>query len=172
MDMGDYVVSYDKENNKYETTEKGSTTSSTVLYRLSTDTISIGDTIDDPTKYTKDASTLGKNYYLKHVLDKDNKVTESYVCAIFNSKEYCVRGVDSSFYGYAENEADYTGNALILKKIADLKIEGINCNFDENDSSCNSDSVYLRTWSNGGAGSGVEFVGDCQIYADGRSSCG
>ena len=36
MDMGDYVVSYDKGNNKYETTEKGSTPAVEVLCKANT----------------------------------------------------------------------------------------------------------------------------------------
>ena len=36
MDMGDYVVSYDKENNKYETTEKSSTPAVEVLCKANT----------------------------------------------------------------------------------------------------------------------------------------
>ena len=123
--VGDYNVKYNQENNKYEASEKGNTSSTTVVYRWSKDEIKLGDTIDpsDTSKFTKDASTLGKDYYLKHVLDKDNKVTESYACAIFSSKEYCLRGGKdnngNSFYGWSENEADYTGNMLILKQLGD-----------------------------------------------------
>ena len=104
MTIGDYTVSYNSTKKTYEATEKGSTTpdtlSTTVVYRWSTDKINIGDTINlsDTSKFTKDASTLGKSYYLKHVLDKDNKVTESYACSIYNGKEYCVRGGNSYFY--------------------------------------------------------------------------
>ena len=142
MTVGDYDVIY--KDNKY--------TAATVVYRWSTDVIKIGATID-PTKYTKDASTLGENYYLKHILDKDNKLTESYACAIFNSKEYCVRGgkdnSGNSFYGYAANEADYTGNALILKQIEGAKIEGVSCHFYAYSSNCSGDSVTLSANSSG-----------------------
>jgi hypothetical protein len=52
-----------------------------------------------------------KSYYLKHILDKDNKVTESYACAILKGKEYCVRGGKdnngNSFYGYASDWMNY-----------------------------------------------------------------
>ena len=157
MDMGEYVVSYDKENNKYETTEKESTTpdTPTVVYRWSTDEINIGDTINpnDTSKYTKDPSTLGKTYYLKHVLDKDNKVTESYVCAIFNSREYCLRGGDSSFFGWAENledntgdEENHTGNVLVIKNLSEEGIEGLSCSKDftlYNNFECKSDSILF-----------------------------
>ena len=113
MTVGDYDVIYS--NNKC--------TAATVVYRWSMDSISIGNTMNDSTKYTKDPSTLGKNYYLKHVLDKDNKVTESYVCVIYNNKEYCVRGGDTSFY---------TENKKVLEI---LKEAGLNCEL-ENGSYC------------------------------------
>ena len=179
MTVGDYDVKYNQENNKYEATEKGNTSSTTVVYRWSsdeTDEINIGDTIDlsDTSKFTKDASTLGKSYYLKHVLDKDNKVTESYACAIFNSKEYCLRGgkdnSGNSFYGYAENASDYTGNALILKQIEDAKIEGTSCRFYASDSDCNDGSVTLTAYSDVYvSASGAD--GGCVVYAGGSSNC-
>ena len=173
MTVGDYDVKYNQENNKYEATEKGNTSSTTVVYRWSTDEIKNGATIDT-TKYTKDASTLGKSYYLKHVLDKDNKVTESYACAIFNSKEYCLRGgkdnSGNSFYGYAENASDYTGNALILKQIEDAKIEGTSCRFYASDSDCNDGSVTLTAYSDVYvSASGAD--GGCVVYAGGSSNC-
>ena len=176
MTVGDYTVSYNSTKKTYEATEKGSTTpdtpSTTVVYRGSTDEIKISDTINpnDTSKFTKDASTLGKSYYLKHVLDKDNKVTESYACAIFNSKEYCLRGGNSSFYGYAENEADYTGNALILKQIEGAKIAGVSCYLDAEDSGCSGGSVNLNAYSfglvNAGDGQGI-----CGVDDGGSSGC-
>ena len=173
MTVGDYDVKYDQKKNKYEASDKGVASSTTVVYRWSTDEINIGDTIDlsDTSKFTKDASTLGKSHYLKHILDKDNKVTESYACAIFNSKEYCLRGGDSSFYGYAENEANYTGNALILKKLRDAKIEGVSCLFDANYSNCTDDSVSLCAISNGGVNAD-SVDGRCSVFAVGSSFCG
>ena len=169
MTIKSYEVAYNPTTKKYEATEKGNTPSTTVVYRRSTDTIKIGDTINpsDTSKFTKDASTLGKNYYLKHVLDKDNKVTESYACAILKGKEYCLTNGE---YGYAENEADYTGNTLLLKQIRDAKIEGISCDFYAGGSYCGDDSVSLSATSNGDvtAGGGA---GGCGVGADGSSSC-
>ena len=174
MTVGDYNVKYNQEKNKYEATNEGGSSSTTVVYRWSTDyndIINIGDIIEpsDTSKFTKDASTLGKSYYLKHVLDKDNKVTESYACAIFNSKEYCVRG-GASFYGYAANEADYTGNALILKQIRDAKIEGVSCGFNANNSYCSGGSVNLYADSSGGVGAS-DVEGRCDVTGGGSSNC-
>mgnify|MGYP004533373657 CR=1 FL=1 len=169
MTIDKYTVLYNPTIKKYEATK---TTPSAIVYRWSTDTINIGDIIDpsDTTKFTKDPSTLGKDYYLKHVLDKDNKVTESYACAIFNSKEYCVRGGDSSFYGWAENESDYTGNVLIFKNLRDENIENMNCGFYDSSSGCGVGSAYLNAGSNG-YGSMYGTNGRCNINADGSSLC-
>ena len=174
MTVGDYDVKYNQENNKYEATEKGNTSSTTVVYRWSsdeTDEINIDDIIDssDTSKFTTDPSTLEKSYYLKHVLDKDNKVIESYACAILKGKEYCLTayGVE---YGWSENEADYTGNALILKQIEDAKIEGISCNFSAFRSYCGGGSVFLDAISNGNVNAYV-VEGGCNVNGDGRSIC-
>ena len=174
MTVGNYNVKYNQENNKYEASEKGGASSTTVVYRWSEEDVSIGDTIDpsDTSKFTKDARTLGTRSYLKHVLDKDNKVTESYACAIFNSKEYCLRGGNSSFYGYAANEADYTGNALILKQIEGAKIAGVSCDFNASRSVCDDGgAVYLDANSNGNV-SALDDQGRCTVYADGSSGYG
>ena len=178
MVVGDYDVKYNQEKNKYEATNEVGASSTTVVYRWSTDEIKIGATIDpnNTSKFTKDASTLGKSYYLKHVLDKDNKVTESYACAILKGKEYCVRGGKdnngNSFYGYATNEADYTGNALILKQIEDAKIEGISCSFNVSSSICRGGSDYLLSADSSGNVNAYVVGGYCPVDADGSSYCG
>ena len=172
MTVGDYDVKYNQENKKYEATNEGGASSTTVVYRWSKDPIKKDDIINpnDTSKFTKDASTLEKSYYLKHVLDKDNKVTESYACAILKGKEYCLTAVGVE-YGWSENEADYTGNVLLLKQIEDAKIEGISCYFAAySASSCGDGSVYL-----GAAGNGdsvyAQGDGQCIFQDDGSSDC-
>ena len=90
--VGDYDVVYNPTSKSYEATEKGSMFA---IYRYTSEIINIGDTID-PTKYTTDPATLKNDYYLKHVLDKNNKVIESYACANYTSSEgndvACLRG--------------------------------------------------------------------------------
>ena len=92
MTVGSYEVAYNPTTKKYEATEKGSMFA---IYRYTTEIINIGDTID-PTKYTTDPATLKNDYYLKHILDKNNKVIESYACANYTSSEgndvACLRG--------------------------------------------------------------------------------
>ena len=167
LTVGDYDVKYNTESKKYEATD-----ATTIVYRKSTDIINIGDTIDtsDTIKYTTDPSTLEKNNYLKHVVDKNNKVIESYACAIFDNKEYCVRGGNSSFYGWAENEVDYTGNMLILKNLKNENIEGLSCNFSEDNSNCYVGSFYLRARSDGSVGVDVGS-GFCGISEVGSARC-
>ena len=179
MTIGDYKVSYNPTTKKYEATETGDdkpttpdTPSTTVVYSWSEDSISLGVKIDpnDTANFTKDVSTLGKSYYLKHVLDKDNKITESYVCDLYNNKEYCLRGGNSSFYGWAENESDYTGNMLILKKLKDAIIEGRNCSFGADSSYCAAAFVRLTANSDDGVYADADD-GSCNV-TDGSSYCG
>ncbi len=142
------------------------TTTTKTIYRVSTDTINIGDTIDvsDTTKYTTDPSTLAYPYYLKHVLDEDNKVTKSYVCATLGLMEHCLTNIE---YGWSENESDYTGNALILKN---YQSEGFTCTFTSNYSVCEDQTLALNASSAGFVNAGV-LSGSCRVDADGSSSC-
>ena len=171
MTIGSYEVAYNPTNKKYEAKEKNST-SLNFVYRRSSDKIKIGDTIDlsNTSKFKKDASTLGKSYYLKHILDKDNKVTESYACVYLKGKEYCLTNGE---YGYAENEADYTGNALILKNLRDAKIEGIGCSFSNLYANCYDDSSITPNLRAKANGSVVVIYRDstCDVYVDGSSDC-
>ena len=172
MTVGSYEVAYNPTTKKYEATNEGGASSTTVVYRWSADEIKKDDIINpnDTSKFTKDPTTLSNQpFYLKHVLDKDNKVTESYVCAILKGKEYCLIGGNSSFYGYAENESNYTGNALILKQIRDAKIEGVSCGFGASDSYCCVGSNVLVANSDGSVNSDGEFL--CDVNADGSSHC-
>lgn len=134
MTVGEYDVVYS--NNK-------------CYWRISDGRVKIGDIMNDPTIYTKDPGT--KRYYIKHVLDKDNKITESYASAILKGKEYCLRGGKdnngNSFYGWSANASDYIGNTLILKQIDDAKIEGISCSFSENSSYCSDGNFKLSASS-------------------------
>ena len=165
MTIGDYTVSYNPTSKRYETV--------VIVYRLSEETIKLGDVIDsnDTTKYTKDTSTLKKGYYLKHILDKDNKVTESYACLKHDGKEYCLKGRTSSYHDYAESVSDYTGNVLILKK---FESEGLSCSFGESSSSCSDNSSSLSAHLCDGCTFNVnswDIDGNCTIAPDGSSSC-
>ena len=180
--IDDYNISYNTSSNKYE--------SRVTVYRSSTDTIKIGDVIDpnDTTKFTKNAATLEKNSYLKHVLDKDNKVTESYACGKVNDTELCLRGVSTDFYGFAEtgeydeygNEIpDYekfTGNSLIMKGLDGLS--GY-CNYHRENITCPTSSVssvFFEANSEGWVDTvnmidEVDYDVRCKVGGDDNSYC-
>ncbi len=168
MTVGDYDVKYNQEKNKYEASEKG-----IVVYRCSTDKISIGDIIDpsDTSKFTKDPNTLGESKYLKHVLDKENKVTESYVCVIFNSKEYCLKGADPSFYGWSKNETDYTKNVLTIKKWSDVTDGECDVNTDRNFECLAGSGPSGRFYASSDGAVGFASIPECYIETDGSSTC-
>ena len=172
MTVGDYDVKYNQENKKYEASEKGSTSSTTVVYRWSTDSIGIGDIIDlsDTSKFTKDPSTLGEKIYLKHIVDKDNKVTKLYTCVKYNSKEYCLTNGE---FGWSENESNYTGSLLILKKLE--VIDGFTCEISSHGvyASCstnNSSGLYANP--DGSVIASADGGHYCSVDANGISHCG
>ena len=167
MTVGSYEVAYNQATKKYEAAENSSA-SPTVVYRYSTDKINIGDTMDDPTKYTKDASTLEKAIYLKHVLDKDNKVLESYSCIRYNNKEACIKGGVTDFYGWVDEESKYTGNLLVLYG---LKNEGFDCYLSDSDSYCMNYDYGIYIDANPDGYAGAEGNGNCYVMDDRSSNC-
>ena len=164
-----YEVSYDSTKGSYVANKAGQEDENTsvVVYSWSVEPINIGDIIDptDTTKFIQDPSTFEKNYYLKHVLDNDNKIIESWVCA----HGTCVRGGNTEFYGYASNPNDYTGNALILKGLQEQD-KDLNCFFNEDDSSCGNGSINLDASSSGGVTARDEFD-YCYVGGNGSSFC-
>ena len=153
MTIGDYSITYsdgkcsatknnsDSEQKEEDTSSEDET--STVVYESYGPSKNIGDTLD-PTQYTSSVDAI---LYSKYVLDKDNKVIELYACGVVDSDEYCVRGGDPSFYGWSEDEADYTGNVLVLKKLRD---SGGNCPIYEDYSYCQITAAYfLYAYSSG-----------------------
>ena len=171
MTVGDYDVKYNQEKNKYEATNEGGASSTTIVYSLSTVPINISDVIDtgDTTKYTNNSDTLGKDYYLKHVLDKDNKVIKSYACANFG-EEYCLTNGE---YGWSENEINYTGNLLVLNGYAEKEYLG-GCHFihiEEKEATIGIDVTFLATYLDEHVRSWNSSYGSCQVNNDGSSVC-
>ena len=99
------------------------------------------------------------------MLDKNNKVLESYAFIKKNGKEYCLTNDE---YGWSENEEDYTVDVLKLKKMKDEKIEGVTCSIKESSSYCGDMTAYPsgKIYLDG------NFDGSCYVYEDGSSSCG
>ena len=144
------------------------------VYINSFNLVSIGNIMDDPSKYTTDPTTLENPFYIKHILNKNNEIIKSYSCVVFNNKEVCVRGGKDEngnpFYGYAEDQSDYTGNMLILKN---LKAEGVNCELNIDYSYCNDGYVGLDIHSDGNVQTSFSVSGGkyCLVNNEGNSYC-
>ena len=183
MTIGEYDVVYNPISKTYEATKK---TTPSVVYgkevakltglsdeekaiELQKYIINVGDIVNpnDTSKFTTNPSTLGRNTYLKHVLDNGGKVTKSYACAIFNSQEYCLTNGE---YGYAENEVNYIGSTLILKNLRDAKIDGISCDFNVSKSTCEDASLSLNAYTDGYV-SAADAGGRCRVNGVGASNC-
>jgi len=138
------------------------------VYAWYTDTKNIGDTL---TEYTTDASTLGKNYYLKHVLDSDDKIISSFACTKFNgTTERCLEGGSADTYGWDTDKSHSTGRVAKLYAIEQEGISGVSCNFDTLDSNCADGSVNLFADSSGYVGASA-YGGYCHVFYDGSSRC-
>ncbi len=88
-----------------------------VVYRYTTDELKIGDSIEGIAT-TTDPSTLGKNHYLKHEINSENKITASYICFITDT-EHCMQGGNSSYFE--------TNKALLQSQEQWFTNHGISC---------------------------------------------
>ena len=139
------------------------TPTNNVVYRWTTDTLNIGDSIEG-IETTIDPSTL-RGYYLKHEIE-DNKITASYVCFVTDS-EHCMQGGNAEYYE--------TNKAFLQSYDSWLTSNGGSCDFSDFSSECHlSGFGDMSAYSNGGV-----FVGDpirpyasCSIDSDGDSYCG
>ena len=172
--VGTFDVVYNPTTKSYEATEKGSSSSEdgndqTIVYRWSMDAININDVLDE-SQYTKDQTTLGKNYYFKYFLDDENKISKAYTCIKYDNNEICLQGGSADYYGYAEDKANYTGNLLVLKNAQD---KGFSCYFTDDaadGSYCSNNSYYLATNPTGYVRSAIS-MGGCSISSDGIAGC-
>ena len=122
-------------------------------------------------EYTTDASTLNKNYYLKHDVVNDI-ITSSYVCFVTDT-EHCMQGGTSY---YAANKT------LLQSQESWFTGQSGACNFDINNSqgifstsatysNCNSSALSASAGSNGAAYAGVSDSVGCGVTPDGNSIC-
>jgi len=138
------------------------------VYAWYTETKNKGDKL---TGYTTDPSTLNKNYYLKHILDSEDKITNSYVCVKFNeTTERCLEGGPNDTYGWVTTKTDSTGRVAKLYEIEQENISNVCCDFDSYTSYCSDGSVTLYADSFGYVGA---FDDDdyCSVRGDGSSNC-
>ena len=119
MTIGDYIANYNEEGKIEVSKNKISSNTPVTVYRWSEETVEIGADLSSFT-YVENLSDLDKDVYLKHTV-KNNKVTESYVCARFNNIETgaCVRG------GVDDDGNSYFNENLLIKK--DLQDKDLIC---------------------------------------------
>ena len=123
-----------------------------VVYRHTTDSLKIGDSIEG-IETTTDPSTLGKNYYLKHEIDSENKITASYVCFVTDT-EHCMQG----------GRDYYVSNITLLQNQQTwFKNNGGSCTGDDYDFTC-SNSNFSRITAND--------RGNNYVYATASANCG
>ncbi len=135
---------------------------STVVYRWTTDTLNIGDSIED-INTTADPTTLGKNHYLKHEIDSENKITASYVCFVTDT-EHCMQGGDASYYETTKallqsQESWFTANG-----------NGSSCEFYDAASNCYADSLTALARPDGHVNASDGSV-VCLVDSDGSAVC-
>ena len=116
-------------------------------------------------KYTTNASTLNKAYYLKHDVE-DDIITASYVCFVYNNSEHCLKGGD--------NGASFAANTQIIQDFQTFNNLPNNanpgCDFDSSRSICRGGGFYtVHADSSGGVGVGSSSSEDCGVSYDGMS---
>ena len=133
------------------------------VYRWTTDSLSIGDSIEG-VEITTDPSTLNKNYYLKHDV-VNNIITASYACFVTDT-EHCVRGGDSSYYE--------TNKALLQSQESWFIGNGGYCQSFDNSLFCNltGDPHIVYVNSDGSVSSSYTSEStDCHVDSSGDAYC-
>ncbi len=111
----------------------------------------IGDVLTDYTsdyKTLKDENGLQRQYFLGHVIDKNKKITKSYVCGILNEEAFCLQGTDGT-----KNKDIYPKNQDILKKLYGSE----KCSEASYFTSCNG-NIESSTYTNGNV-----IIGKCSV---------
>ncbi len=129
-------------------------------------------------EYTTDASTLNKNYYLKHDVE-DDIITASYVCFVYNNAEHCMKGgIDES--SAAEKPVFNANTGIIqdyqtfynLNTVSNPSSSNPGCNFVSSYSYCSGGGFYqVRAHSNGGVGVYGSSSEYCYVNYTGTSRC-
>ena len=111
-------------------------------------------------EYTTDASTLNKNYYLKHDV-VDDIITASYVCFVTDT-EHCMQGGASY---YAANKT------LLQSQESWFTGQSGSCDFGDVASNCDSSALIAIANSSGSAYAGVSGSDYCGVDPNGNSTC-
>ena len=116
--------------------------------------------------YTKDASTLNANYYLKHDVVEDI-VTNSYVCFVYNNAEHCMKG------GEFETNTQIIKDYQTFNNLGDYDYStDTGCNFISSYSTCYGGDFYrINVRSDGFVIVNGSSSEDCRVTSDGGSAC-
>ena len=113
--------------------------------------------------FTENASTIHKDWYLKHDIERD-VIKNTYFCFIDDDVEYCMKGGD--------NGENYLTNAQIIR---DFNSRHSYCTLDnsiDGRTSCSGAySMYLSASSTGEVSGNLVGGLDCHIDANGVSAC-
>jgi len=128
-----------------------------VVYRWTTDSLKIGDSIEGKST-TTDYNSLGKNHFLKHEI-VDNKITASEACFIYNGNMHCLKWAD-------EGAAYETNKALLLsvfgESVCDVRASGVYCG-----------ALGVGAYASSTTGLVIARAGasNCYVPSDGYSTC-
>ena len=142
------------------------------IYRNSTESLSIGGDINT-VAYETSPLNINKTNYLKHDVVEDI-VTASYACITYTEngtrKDVCLRGGSSSYYASNQTTLQSVESYFNTLPYGSSSTGYGYCNFDDSNSYCNSDSLYLDADSYGYVhANGVSSR--CYVYSDGYSYC-
>jgi len=137
------------------------TPTNNVVYRYTTDSLNIGDSIDG-IQTTTNPTTLDKSIYLKHEIDSENKITASYVCFVTDT-EHCIQGGDNG-------TAFETNKATLQSQEAWFTNNGGSCSFDSGVSECRSDGFGSIRFLSYGYVSAYNDSLECTVDGDGGGS--
>ena len=189
LNLGEKYYNTD-ENNKLVASDTPieSQTLTGTIYRISTETIAIGDSIkEELSSYETEVANLNievGEFYLKHEVE-DDIVQSSYICFKYSASEEdaCIQGGVPSAYGSfngmiedMESVSEVTGavgNVAEIAKTQDyflLDENGI-CSFQDRDSNCDGFGINFIAMSDGTsaiAGNGIM----CMVTSDGTAYCG
>ncbi len=129
-------------------------------------------------EYTTDASTLNKNYYLKHDVE-DDIITASYVCFVYNNSEHCLKGgvneeslsTKPTFDSNTQIIHDYQ-TFYNLNTVSNPSSSNPGCYFNSSGSYCYGGGFYhVGAGSDGFVDVCGSSSGRCDVFDTGISGC-
>ncbi|MCI9110882.1 MAG: hypothetical protein HFH47_03595, partial [Bacilli bacterium] len=136
------------------------------VYTYSNDILSIGNSIDGIKTYLNSSELIAesnKKYYLKHEIDSENKIVNSYVCFITDS-EHCMQGGNSDYYE--------TNKALMQSQEEWFTNNEGSCEFKTKSTDCYGAGFFeVGASDNGSTYAGDQAAAGCEVSYNGTSAC-